>query len=61
MLQWGEQERERPSVRNLPPIDRSAPATGAVKLELLVIVSQRVTVNTHPGLVLTARQALGVA
>ena len=31
-----------------------------MKLELLVIVNQHVTVNTFPGLVHTARQTMGV-
>lgn len=56
VLQWGEQ----PSAVNLPSPSRFSPATGGMKVELLVIVVQPTAVNLCPGLVLTARQALGV-
>jgi hypothetical protein len=56
VLQW----REQGVFPNLPPPSRLVPATGRTKVELLVIVVQPTTVNLCPGLVLTARQALGV-
>ena len=56
----GKQDREVEQIpKNGPSSDcRLQPAY--MKLELLVIVDQNVTVNTFPGLVHTARHTMGV-
>ncbi len=51
--------RPSESQKNHLSSDRSL-QLGCVKLESLVIVDQRATVNTFPGLVHTARHTMGV-
>ena len=54
------QYREVELISKTSPSSDSTLQLECLKLESLVIVNQNVTVNTFPGLVLTARHTMGV-
>ena len=56
-VQWSQRREAEPILKAVLSSDRSL-QLDSVKLESLVIVGQHTTVNTFPGLVHTARQAM---
>ena len=55
----GKQDREMEQTPKSGPSSDCRLKLACMKLELLVIVNQHVTVNTFPGLVHTARHTMG--